>query len=167
MDIPIINDFRAGYEQGAKFIDPEIKVISSFVGDFINAPKGKELALAQYKSQNADIVFNVAGPAGIGVLEAGKDAGRYSIGVNSNQNQLQPGSVLTSMLKNVDNSIYRAIVLLDKGDLKFGTNEALSFNEGGVGLATDDLYKKHVPQSIQDKVEEIRRKLVTGEIKVQ
>lgn len=166
MDIPIINDFKAGYEQGAQFVDPEVKVIASFVGDFINAPKGKELALAQYKSQNADIVFNVAGPAGIGVLEAGKDVGKYSIGVNSNQNNIQPGSVLTSMLKNVDNSIYRAAALLRKGELKFGINEALGFNEGGVGLATDDLYKKHVPQSIQDKVEDIRKKLVTGEIKV-
>ncbi|NIK76517.1 basic membrane protein A [Paenibacillus castaneae] len=166
MDIPIINDFKAGYEQGAAFVDPEVKVIASFVGDFSNAPKGKELALAQYNSQNADIIFNVAGPAGIGVLEAGKSAGKYSIGVNSNQNAIQPGSVLTSMLKNVDNSIFRAVDLLSKGELKFGSNEALGFVEGGVGLATDDLYKKYVPQSIQDKIEDIRAKLISGEIKV-
>ncbi|MED2009635.1 BMP family ABC transporter substrate-binding protein [Brevibacillus borstelensis] len=167
MDIPIINDFKAGYEQGAQFIDPEVKVISSFVGDFNNAPKGKELSLAQYNSQNVDIIFTVAGPAGIGGLEAAKESGKYAIGVNSNQNMVQPGHVLTSMLKNVGNSIYRAIDLYKKGDLPFGQNESLGIYEEGVGLAKDDLYNEHVPQAIRDKMDELQVKVVSGEIKIE
>ncbi|USG66999.1 BMP family ABC transporter substrate-binding protein [Brevibacillus ruminantium] len=166
MDIPIINDFKAGYEQGAHFIDPEVKVISSFVGDFNNAPKGKELSLAQFNSQNVDIIFNVAGPAGIGGLEAAKEANKYAIGVNSNQNMVQPGHVLTSMLKNVGNSIYRALDLYKKDQLPFGENESLGIYEEGVGLAKDDLYNQYVPQAIRDKMDEIQVKVVSGEIKI-
>ncbi|MGI2295387.1 BMP family lipoprotein [Paenibacillus sp. GXUN7292] len=166
MDIPIINDFKSGYEQGAAYVDPEVKVISSFVGDFTNAPKGKELSMAQFNSQKVDILYTVAGPSGIGGLEAAKEVNKYAIGVNSNQNNVQPGHVLTSMLKNVGSSIYRAIDLYQKETLPFGTNESLGFNEDGVGLAKDDLYNQHVPQAIRDQVEEIQAKLVSGEIKV-
>ncbi|MNJ46544.1 Membrane lipoprotein TmpC precursor [compost metagenome] len=95
MDIPIIQDFRSGYEQGAQYIDKDIKVVSSFIGNFADAPKAKELTLAQYNSQKADIVYQVAAGAGLGVLEAGNEKGLYTIGVDSNQNGLYPGSVLT------------------------------------------------------------------------
>lgn len=167
MDIPIINDFRAGYEQGAHYVDPDVKVVTSYVGDFSNAPKGKELALAQINSQKADIVFNVASAAGLGGLEGANEKGVYSIGVDSNQNPLYPGSVLTSMMKNVDQSIFRAFELMLKDELKFGTNEVLGMKEGGVGLAKDELYEQHVPQSIKDKMTEIEDKLSKGEIKVE
>ncbi len=166
MDIPIINDFKAGYEQGAQYIDKDVKVVASYVGDFFNAPKAKELTLAQINSQKADIVFNVAGGAGLGLLEAANEKGVYSIGVDLNQNHLYPGSVLTSMLKNVDASIFRALELHSKGELKFGINEVLGIKEGGVGLAKDDLYEQHVPQSIKDKMLEIEEKLSNGEITV-
>lgn len=166
MDIPIINDFKAGYEQGAKYVDPDVKVIASYVGDFVNAPKAKELGLAQFNTQNADISYNVAGGAGLGMLEAAKEAGKYSIGVDGNQNPLYPGSVLTSMMKNIDQSIYRALDLHIKGQLPYGTNEVLGIKQSGVGLAKDDLYKQNVPQSIQTKMEEIEKKLSSGEITV-
>ncbi|GFZ84717.1 BMP family ABC transporter substrate-binding protein [Paenibacillus marchantiophytorum] len=167
MDIPIINDFKAGYEQGAKYVDPAITVVSSYVGDFANAPKGKELALAQYNSQKVDIAFNVAGGAGLGLLEAGNSLGKYSIGVDSNQNGLYPGSVLTSMVKSIDNSVLRALTLYSQDRLGFGKNEVLGIKEGGVGLAKDDLYNKNVPKAIQDKIMDIEQKLNKGEIKVQ
>jgi basic membrane protein A len=166
MDIPIINDFKAGYEQGAQYVDKDVKVVASYVGDFANAPKGKELALAQINTQKTDILFNVAGGAGLGLLEAANEKGVYSIGVDANQNPLYPGSVLTSMLKNVDQSVFRAFELLKKGELKFGTNEVLGMKEGGVGLAKDDLYEKYVPQSIKDKMKEIEDKFSKGEITV-
>ncbi|MBW5449095.1 BMP family ABC transporter substrate-binding protein [Cohnella sp. CFH 77786] len=166
MDIPIINDFKAGYEQGAQYVDKDVKVVASYVGDFANAPKAKELTLAQINSQKVDISFNVAGGAGLGLLEAANEKGVYSIGVDMNQNPLYPGSVLTSMLKNVDVSIFRAFDLMKKGELKFGTTEVLGLKEGGVGLAKDDLYQKYVPKSIQDKMKEIEDKLSSGEIKV-
>lgn len=166
MDIPIINDFKAGYEQGAKYVDPDVKVVASYVGDFDNAPKAKELGLAQFNSENVDISFNVAGGAGLGLLEASKDADKYSIGVDGNQNALYPGHVLTSMMKNIDTSVTRALKLAKDGDLKYGTNEVLGIKEGGVGLAEDDLYNQYVPQSIRDKMKEISDKLSNGKITV-
>lgn len=166
MNIPIINDFKSGYEQGAHYVDKDVKVVASYVGDFVNAPKGKELGLAQINSQKADIVFGVASAAGLGTLEGANEKGVYAIGVDGNQNPLYPGTVLTSMMKNVDQSIFRAFDLMIKGELKFGTGETLGIKEGGVGLAKDDLYEKHVPQSIKDKMKEIEDKLAKGEITV-
>ncbi|MGV3488170.1 MAG: BMP family lipoprotein [Tuberibacillus sp.] len=165
-DIPIINDFKAGYEQGAKYVDPDVKVVASYVGDFANAPKAKELGLAQYNSEKVDISFNVAGGAGLGLLEASKNADKYSIGVDGNQNSLYPGHVLTSMMKNIDVSVTRALGLAKDGKLDYGKNEVLGIKEGGVGLAEDDLYNQYVPQSIRDKMKEISDKLSNGEIKV-
>lgn len=167
MDIPIINDFRVGFEQGAKYIDPDMQIVSSFIGDFADAPKGKELALAQYKSQKVDILYTAAGGAGLGALEAGNEVGMYSIGVDSNQNPLYPGSVLTSMLKNLDTTTYRALEMFKEGTLPFGTMEVLGVKEGGVGLAKDDLYEEHVPQAIKDKMLEVEKAVADGEVKVE
>jgi len=166
MDIPIINDFLSGYEQGAKYVDPDVKVVTSYVGDFENAPKAKEFGLSQFNSQKADISFNVAGGAGLGLLEAANEAGKYAIGVDSNQNPLYPGVVLSSMLKNIDHSLVRALDLHIKGELEYGKTEVLGIPEEGVGLAKDDLYEQHVPQSIKDKMKEIEEKVSKGEIKV-
>ncbi|CAM4337945.1 BMP family ABC transporter substrate-binding protein [Paenibacillus alkaliterrae] len=166
MDVPIINDFKAGYEQGAQYVDPDVEVVASYIGDFANAPKGKELTLSQYNAQKVDIVYQVAGGGGLGVLEAGNALGKYTIGVDANQNPLYPGSVLTSMLKNIDASVFRALDLYKQGKLPFGTNEVLGIKEGGVGIAKDDLYNSHVPQAIQDKMIEIEKKMESGEIQV-
>jgi basic membrane protein A len=165
MDIPVINDFKTGYEQGAKYIDPSVQIITSYIGDWANAPKGKELALAQY-NQKADIIYQVAGGAGLGVLEAGSSVAKYTIGVDVDQNVLYPGSVLTSMQKNISASLVRAFDLYQKGTLPFGTSENLGLKETGVGLSKDDLYKSNVPQAIQDKMTEIEGKLASGVIKV-
>ncbi|MEH7223234.1 BMP family ABC transporter substrate-binding protein [Bacillus sp. JJ1566] len=166
MDIPIINDFLSGYDQGAKYIDEEVEVIASYIGNFADAPKGKEIALSQIKSQNADIVYQVASTAGLGVLEAANEEGVYSIGVDSNQNDIYPGSVLTSMLKNIDNSVFRALELFKEDSLEFGKSEELGIEEGGIGLAQDDLYEQHVPQSIRDRIVEVQKKISSGEIVV-
>jgi len=166
MDIPIINDFLSGYKQGAAYVDPSVEVVASYVGDFSSAPKAKELALSQINTQKVDIIFNVASGAGLGTLEGANEKGVYSIGVDSNQNGLYPGSVLTSMLKNVDNTVYRAIDLLIKGELP-ASGEVLGMKEDAVGLAKDELYDQHVPQSIKDKMIEIEQKLASGEIKVE
>ena len=167
MDIPIINDFLASYEQGAEYIDPDIEVVSSFIGDFADAPKAKELALAQYNSQDVDIVYQVAAAAGLGVLEAGDELGKYTIGVDDNQNGLYPGSVLTSMMKKLDTTTFRALEKFKEGSLEFGTTEILGVNEDGVGLAKDELYEEHVPESIKEKMAEIEEKISSGEIKVE
>lgn len=167
MNVPIINDFKSGYEQGAHYIDKDVQIVSSYIGNFYDAPKGKELSLAMYNGQKADIVYQVAAAGGLGVLEAGSELGKYSIGVDSNQNGLYPGSVLTSMLKNLDSSTFRALQMFKEDKLPFGKVELLGVKEDGVGLAADKLYEEHVPQAIRDKMKEVEDKLRNGEIKVE
>lgn len=166
MDSPTINDFYDGYEQGAHYIDSEIEVLKSYVGDAVNAPKAKGLAMAMYNSQNADIIFNVGASAGLGTLEAGNEVGKYTIGVDVNQNGLYPGSVLTSMLKTSGTGIYNAIELYQKGELEMGTSQLWGIKEACIGLATDELYEEYVPDSIKQEMEKITTALVNGEIEV-
>lgn len=166
MDSPTINDFYSGYEQGAHYVDSEINVLKAYVGDAVNAPKAKELASAMYNSQNADIVFNVGASAGLGTLEAGSEAGKYTIGVDINQNGLYPGSVLTSMLKESGNGIYNAIKMYQEGTLEMGTSVLWGIKDGCIGLAKDELYEQYVPEDIRTAIDEIEQKLIAGEITV-
>jgi len=172
MDIPVINDFKVGYIQGAHYIDPKVKVLVSYVGSFNDPAKGKELALAQY-DQGADITFNLAAESGLGLLDAAKEKKRYAIGVDSDQYLLFKDSdpekasyIVTSMMKNVDNSIYRAIDLYIKGELKFGVAEDLGIKEGGVGVADNENFNKLIPEDFRKKVKEIEEKILAGEIVV-
>jgi len=172
MDIPVINDFKVGYVQGAKYINPEVNVLVSYAGSFSDPAKGKELVLAQY-DQGADISFNVAGETGLGLLDAAKEKKRYAIGVDSDQFLLFKDSdpekasyIVTSMMKNVDNSIYRAIDLYLKGELKYGVAEGLGIKEGGVGVADNENFKKLIPEDFRKKVKEIEEKILAGEIVV-
>ncbi|HBT50228.1 MAG: Putative ABC-type transport system, periplasmic component/surface lipoprotein [Caldanaerobacter subterraneus] len=172
MDIPVINDFLVGYIQGAQYVDKDIKVAISYIGDFSDSAKGKELALAQYQ-QGATIGFNVAGQAGLGQLDAAKEMKRYAIGVDSDQALLFAESdpekanlIVTSMLKRVDNSLLRAIKLYKEGNLKFGEAEALGLKEEAVGLADNEYYRKLVPEDIRQFIEDLKTKIINGEIKV-
>lgn len=172
MDIPVINDFKVGYEQGAKYVDPSVQILVSYVGSWADAAKGKELMLAQY-DQGADIGFNVAGQAGLGLLDAAKDKKRYAIGVDSDQYLLFKDSdpvkasyIVTSMQKNVDNSLYRAIKGTLDGTIKYGAAEALGFKEGGISLSENENYRKLVPADIRAKIAALQKKLMSGQIKV-
>lgn len=169
MDIPVLHDFFVGYEQGAKYIDPDIKILQSFAGTFNDPLKGKELTIAQY-SQGADIVMNVASGTGTGILEAAKEQGKYAIGVDLDQDSVYPGSILTSMLKRVDNATYLAIESVVKGTYKGNTTTYLDISNGGVGLTDMSVMKKALgdkfPQDIVDKINELQEKVKSGEIKV-
>ncbi|MCC6798764.1 MAG: BMP family ABC transporter substrate-binding protein [Anaerolineae bacterium] len=158
-DIPVINDFIAGYEQGACLVNPDTQLLIQYAGGWNDPAKGKEIALAMYE-QKADIVFQIAGGTGVGVFEAAQEQGRYAIGVDSDQatiigetNPDQAQYVLTSMLKNVDNSLYRAVDLFLKGELPFGESEVLGIAEGGVGLAENDIYEDNSPEWVLDLVD--------------
>ncbi len=173
MDIPVINDFKVGYIQGAKYIDPDVRVLVSYANSFSDSAKGKELVLAQYE-QGADIAFNVAGETGIGVLDAAKDKDRYAIGVDSDQYFLfkdaDPGkakNIVTSMMKNVDDSLYRAIKLHLEGKLPVGEAEVLGIAQGGVGVADNENYQKLVPAEFRDQIRELEEKVVGGEIAIE
>lgn len=172
MDIPVINDFLVGYIQGAKQVDPQIKVAVSYVGDFANPAKGKEMALAQYQ-QGADIGFNVAGETGLGQLDAAKELNKYAIGVDSDQAMLFKSSdakkaelIVTSMLKRVDNSLVRALKLYKDGKLPFGKSEQLGLAEDAVGLADNEFSQKLISADFKKQLDDLKAKILKGEIKV-
>ena len=172
-EIPIIIDFMVGYEQGARDTNPDIQVLRQFADSWNDPAKGKELAKAQY-SQGADIVFQIAGGTGQGVFEAAVEDGKYAIGVDSDQalavadaDPAQAERILTSMLKNIDNSIVRALQLHIDGTLPYGEVENLGIAEGGVGLARNEYYENNTPDSVKQLVDEAEAKVTSGEIVVE
>ncbi len=169
MDIPVLHDFYAGYEQGAKYINPDIQILQSFAGTFTDALKGKELATAQI-DQGADIIMNVANITGIGAMEAAAEQGVYAIGVDTNQDALYPGHILTSMQKNVDNCTFQIIEAAMNGEFEGGTATYMDLAHDGVGLTDFSVMKEALgdqfPQDIVDKIEELKEKIASGEIVV-
>ena len=169
MDNAVINDFLKGYEQGAHDIDPDIEVVTAWVGDFVNSATGKELALAQYQN-GVDVGYNVAGNAGLGQIEAAGDTGLYAFGVDSDQAALLPDyadRIPTSALKNVGNSLYRVIKLDLDGQLTYGNTEVLGFAEGGVEIVKDAHYEEMLPENIRTKLEELEKDIIDGKIVVE
>jgi basic membrane protein A and related proteins len=140
MDIPLISRFGCGYVGGFKSVKKDGEVFMNMTGDtpaaWNDPVKGGELAKSQF-DRGADVVYAAAGQTGLGVLQAAKDAGKLSIGVDSNQNGIQPGSVLTSMLKRVDVAVYNAFKDAQEGKFTGGIN-VLGLKEGGIDYAVDD-----------------------------
>ena len=172
MDIPVINDFKVGFEEGAAYIDPEVNVLVMYAGSFSDSAKGKELTLAMF-DQGADITFNVAGQVGLGGIDAAKEQNKYTLGVDSDQylefvetDAEKAAHIVTSMMKNVDYSIYRGIKMHIEGSLKYGEAEILDIDKGGVGLADNENYQKVATADMRAKIEEIAKKITSGEIKV-
>ena len=168
MENPIINDFLLGYIQGAKYVEPEIKVAIAYVGNFYDSAVGKDLALVQYQN-GTDVGYNVAGAAGLGQIDAAVDAKKYAFGVDSDQAALLPEKadfIPTSALKNVGNSLYRAIMLDMDGELTYGVAESLGFAEGGVNLVKDAHYEGMLSEEIRTTIDELEAKIVSGEIVV-
>jgi basic membrane protein A len=176
MDIPLIHRFKTGYAEGARSVNPSIKVIDNFVGvndsAWNNPGKGKELSLAQIE-KGADVIFTAAGNSGLGAFDAveqyGKndqgEANRFVIGVDSNQNGVKPGFVLTSMVKRVDNAVYDVVKEILDGNFRGGFH-VFGLDKDGVAYAMDDFNKALIPADVIKKVEEARTKIGTGEIKV-
>jgi len=171
-DIPVINDFIVGYEQGACLVNPDNQTLIQYAGGWNDPAKGKEIALAMYE-QKADIVFQIAGGTGVGVFEAAYEQGKYAIGVDSDQALIiaetdpdQAQHILTSMMKNVDNSLYRAVDLFLAGELPFGEAEVLGIAEGGVGLAENDIYEDNTPEWILDLIDAVSDAVDEGAITI-
>ncbi|HEU4509501.1 MAG TPA: BMP family ABC transporter substrate-binding protein [Pyrinomonadaceae bacterium] len=175
MDIGLIHRFAQGYEEGAKSVNPNIRVIRSYVGvtdhAWNNPGKGKELALAQI-GNGADVIFTAAGNSGLGAFDAVEQQGiqngratHFVIGVDSNQNMVKPGFVLTSMVKRVDNAVYD--IVNDVVNRRFSAGlHVFGLDKDGVGYAMDDFNKPLVPQDAIQQAEEAKKKIITGEIKV-
>ena len=175
MDIGLIHRFEGGFEQGARAANPNIQVIQNYVGvtdaAWNNPGKGKEIALAQI-SKGADVIFTAAGNSGLGafdaVEQAGKENGRathFVIGVDSNQNMVKPGFVLTSMVKRVDNAVYDIVKDVVGGKFAGGFH-VFGLESDGVGYVMDQYNKDLVsPEAIRE-AEEARQKIISGQIKV-
>jgi len=168
MDVPLIHKFEVGYEEGARAVNPKIQVIQNYVGvteaAWNNPGKGKELAVAQI-GKGADVVFAAAGNSGLGVFDAAEQYDKYVIGVDSNQNWVKPGHVLTSMVKRVDNAVYQIIGDLVGGRFKGGIH-VYGLPDGGIGYAMDQYNAKLIsPETIRE-VEAAKAKIIRGEIKV-
>ncbi|MEY3252930.1 MAG: hypothetical protein RL227_1903 [Pseudomonadota bacterium] len=163
MDIPLIRKFQCGFEQGAKFANPKAEVVANMTGTtpaaWNDPARGGELAKAQFAS-GVDVIFAAAGGTGLGVYQAAKDNGKLAIGVDSNQNHIHPGTMLTSMVKRVDVAVYEAF----KG-VKPGTS-ALGLKEGGVDVALDEHNAKLVTADMKKRVDTARADIVSGKIKV-
>ena len=168
MDIPLIRKFACGYVQGVKSVNPNAEVFQNMTGTtgaaWNDPVKGAELAKSQF-DRGADVVYHAAGGTGIGVLQAAADAGKLGIGVDSNQNGMHPGKVLTSMLKRVDNAVYNAFMDVKHDNWSTGFN-VLDLKAGGVGYAMDDNNKSLVDADMQAAVEAAADAIKGGSVKV-
>ena len=169
MDIALIHKFAAGFQAGAKYADPSVQVAVKYAGvtgdAFKNPTKGKELALGMY-ADGVDIIFHASGSTGLGVFEAAREQKKLAIGVDSDQWKPElDGVVLTSMVKNVDESVFQTVESVQKGTFKGGVQE-LGLKENGVGYVYDAHNQKLIPPDVHAKIEAIRAKIVSGEIKV-
>jgi basic membrane protein A and related proteins len=166
MDIPLIRKFGCGYAQGVKAVNPDATVILNMTGTtpaaWNDPVKGAELAKAQ-KSQGADVIYAAAGGTGVGVLQAAADEGILSIGVDSNQNYMHPGQVLTSMLKRVDNAVYAAF---SEGEALTPGFNVMGLANGGVGYAMDENNAALVSAEMQAKVDEAAAAIAAGTLAV-
>ena len=164
----LLEAFACGYKQGAHSVKPDVKVLETYVGagfDAFNDPgKATEVAKSQI-DQGADVVYQVAGGAGAGVLQAAADAGKLGIGVDSNQNYMHPGNVLTSMLKRVDVATYNAFMDEKNGKFTNGTI-VLGLAEQGVGAAFDDNNAKLVTPEMKAAVDKATADIISGAVKV-
>ena len=163
MDIPLIRRFQCGYEQGAKFANAKAEIFSNMTGTtgaaWNDPARGGELAKAQF-AKGADVVFAAAGGTGMGVYQAAKDGGKLAIGVDSNQNYVQPGTMLTSMVKRVDLAVYNVAKAHTPGV------SVLGLKEGGVDYAADEFNAKMITPDMKKRVDAARADIVSGKIKV-
>lgn len=163
MDIPLVRKFECGYAQGARYANPKVEVLSVMTGAtpaaWTDPVRGAELTKTQI-AQGADVVFAAAGSTGLGILQAAKDGGILGIGVDSNQNGLHPGHVLTSLLKRVDVAVQQAFAGVRPGVTELG------LKEGGMDLAFDEHNAKLVSPAMRQRVESARQDIVVERLKV-
>ncbi|NTW53947.1 MAG: BMP family ABC transporter substrate-binding protein [Chlorobaculum sp.] len=170
MDSNIIRKFESGFSEGAKFVKPEIRVITNFIGmtgsAFNDPAKGKELALGQY-SKGADIIYQASGASGMGVIEAARETKKLVICTDMDQSYLAPGFVLTSMTKAVDKAVFTTVEEAMKGQFQGGKQRVFGLE----GRYTDYVWNsgndKLIDQTVRERIESIRKEILDGKIEVQ
>lgn len=168
MDIPHIRKFLWGYKEGALYVKPNIEILDNMVGNTASAwndpVKAGELAKSQI-DRGADIIFAAAGESGLGVYQAAADKDVYAIGVDSNQNYLHPGHMLTSMVKRVDIAVYETLKNAMNNNFSSGP-EYFGLKEGGVSFAIDEYNKSLISVEKLSKIETIKKQIISGKISV-
>ena len=162
---PVINAFIFAYTNGAQSVDPEIQVESRFLGSWDDTAKGKQAALQLY-DQKADVVFQIAAAAGLGVLQAAKERNLYAIGVDTNQNDLEPGHVVASDLKDVGRAIFDVYKSIKDGSYQAGETLEYGLASGGVDV-TFEAQIQPLPQSLIDQVLAVRQQIIDGDLVVE
>ncbi|MFY9572941.1 MAG: BMP family ABC transporter substrate-binding protein [Blastocatellia bacterium] len=168
MDIPLIHKFQTGYAEGARYANPKVEVFENYVGvtdaAWNNPGKGKELAKAQME-RGADIIFQAAGNSGLGVFDAAEETHKLAIGVDSNQNWVKPGFILTSMIKRVDVAVFNTVKEVFEGRFEGGIHE-FGMETDGIGYALDEYNRNLIPQPVLDEVDRAKQDIIAGRIKV-
>jgi basic membrane protein A len=168
MDVPLIRRFQMGYEAGVKKINPKAEILVNYLGvtgeAWNNPPKAKELALDQY-NRGADVIFVAAGNSGLGVFDAAEAQKKLAIGVDSNQDWIKPGYILTSMLKHVDEAVFDSIKLFKDGKFTTGLTR-YGVKSKGVDYSVDEHNAKILTADDKKKAEELRAQIISGKIKV-
>lgn len=168
MDIPLIRKFALGYEEGARYVNPKIEIFQNMTGTtpaaWNDPTRGGELARSQF-DRGADVVYAAAGATGLGVLQAAKDKGRLAIGVDSNQNHIHPGTVLTSMIKRVDLAVYDALRTAKDGTWKPG-RRTIGVADNGVGYSLDQYNRGLITPDMERRLTQARADIIVGKIKV-
>lgn len=161
LDLPNLREGMAGFEAGAKYVNPTVEVLTATVGAFNDPGKGKEIALSMY-NRGADFIQPIAGASGLGVFNAASEAGAYAFGVGGNQNANDPDHIVATAIRNVDEMIYNEVKMVVDGEWEPGVVES-GLKEEAVGYSVQDS-NVALPQEILDAVEEIKAKIVAGEL---
>ena len=168
MDFPLIHKFEAGFKAGVREVCPDCQVVAQYAGvtpeAFRNPGRGQELALSQYQS-GVNVIFHASGSTGLGVFEAARRRGRLAIGVDADQQAEAPGFILTSMVKRVDEAVFKAVKSVKEGTFQGGIFQ-LGLAEQGVDYVYDERNRSLIPDSVRARVEALRAEIIAGRIKV-
>ena len=168
MEIPLIRRFEMGFEAGVKKINPKAQITVNYVGvtgeAWNNPPKARELALSQYQ-QGVEVIFAAAGASGNGVFDAAEEKKKLAIGVDSNQNWIKPGYILTSMLKRVDQAVYETIKLGNESKFSAGV-QRFGLANSGVDYAMDSYNEKLITPEMKKQVDDLKAQIISGKISV-
>lgn len=168
MDIPLIRRFAMGYTAGAKHVNPKAQIVENYTGAtgeaWNNPTKAKELALSQY-AQGVEVIFVAAGASNSGVFDAAEEKKKFAIGVDSNQNWMKPGVVLTSMLKRVDLAVFESIQAAKGGKFQ-GAVVRYGLKDKGIDYSLDSNNEKVLTPELRKLAEDLKREIIAGKIKV-
>ena len=172
-EVIVIQEFFMGYIQGAKYYNPDIKIVYNYVGDWGDPDKGRKQALAQFNDSGVEVIFACAGGSGNGVHQAASEVGKYVIGVDSDQSATyteQPDiqkTFITSCMKKMDNGIYNTIQdFLENGTLPYGQYDVFGLKDDAVGIVENDLFNEYVSEDGKKAIEEATAKIDDGSIEV-